>query len=53
MAKMGNKLQARSLIKDTQLDQLLEADELINMVHNSRAFSGWTEGRITFPPTFK
>lgn len=44
---------ARSLIKDTQLDQLLEADELINMVHNSRAFSGWTEGRITFPPTFK
>ena len=46
-------MQARSLIREAKLDNLLEGDELVNMVRDSRAFSGWTEGHITFPPTFK
>lgn len=46
-------MQARSLIRDSRLDKLLQADELVSMVHSGRAFNGWTEGHITFPPTFK
>ena len=46
-------LQARSFIKEGQLEKLLEADELIRMVRDGRAFQGWTEGQITFAPTFK
>ena len=46
-------MQARSLIKEARLDKLLEADELIRMVKEGRAFQGWTEGTISFPPTFK
>ena len=46
-------MQARSLIKESRLDKLLEADELIRMVHDGRSFAGWTEGHISFPPTFK
>lgn len=46
-------MQARSLIKESRLDKLLEADELIRMVHDGRSFAGWTEGSISFPPTFK
>ncbi|DBA87288.1 hypothetical protein WJX77_005794 [Trebouxia sp. C0004] len=44
---------ARSLIKESRLDKLLEADELICMVRDGRSFAGWTEGHISFPPTFK
>ncbi|KAL0027397.1 hypothetical protein WJX79_008379 [Trebouxia sp. C0005] len=44
---------ARNLIKDSRLDKLVEADELIRMVHDGRSFAGWTEGHISFPPTFK
>ena len=50
---MGECMQARSLIRDSRLSKLLEADELVSMVRNGRAFNGWTEGHITFPPTFK
>ena len=46
-------MQARNLIKDSRLDKLVEADELIRMVHDGRSFAGWTEGHISFPPTFK
>ena len=46
-------MQARSLIREARLDKLVEGDELVTMVRDSRAFSGWIEGRITFPPTFK
>jgi len=45
--------QARSLIKESRLDKLVEADELIRMVHDGRSFAGWIEGAISFPPTFK
>ncbi|KAL3153090.1 Heat shock 70 kDa protein A [Trebouxia sp. C0009 RCD-2024] len=45
--------QARNLIRDAKLDKLLEADELVNMLREGRAFHGWVEGHIAFPPTFK
>ena len=28
-------------------------DELKNMMKQQRAFQGWEEGPLTFPPTFK
>ena len=46
-------LQARALIREGDIEQLLLADELTIMLRDKRAFSGWTEGHITFPPTFK
>lgn len=46
-------MQARNLIRDAKLDKLLEADELVNMLREGRAFHGWVEGHIAFPPTFK
>lgn len=51
--KLRSGVQARGLIRDAKLDKLLESDELVTIVKESRAFHGWTEGRITFPPTFK
>ena len=46
-------VQARSLIREGDIEQLLLADELTIMLRDKRAFSGWAEGHITFPPTFK
>lgn len=46
-------MQARALIREGDIEQLLLADELITMLRDKRAFSGWFEGHITFPPTFK
>ena len=46
-------LQARAAIKAGKLSEVAEWDELVNMMRQKRAFQGWQEGQLTFPPTFK
>ena len=45
--------QARAAIKAGNLAELAEQDELQRMMKEQRAFQGWQEGQLTFPPTFK
>lgn len=44
---------ARKCIRKGDLESLIKADELVNMLKTRRAFQGWTEGHLSFPPTFK
>ena len=46
-------LQARALIRKGEYERLAEHDELTLMIREGRAFQGWVEGALTFPPTFK
>ena len=46
-------LQARAAIKAGKLSEVAEWDELVNMMRQKRAFQGWQEGQLAFPPTFK
>eukprot|EP01059_Diplonema_ambulator_P028395 TRINITY_DN4717_c1_g1_i1.p1 TRINITY_DN4717_c1_g1~~TRINITY_DN4717_c1_g1_i1.p1 ORF type:complete len:502 (+),score=46.48 TRINITY_DN4717_c1_g1_i1:87-1592(+) len=39
--------------RDGGYQQLLKHDELKQMLASDQAFSGWKEGLITFPPTYK
>ena len=46
-------VQVRKAIKAQKSEQLLAAEELNKMRRGGRAFQGWSEGPISFPPTFK
>ena len=46
-------LQVRKAIKARKSEQLLAAEELNRMRQQGRAFQGWAEGPLNFPPTFK
>ena len=45
--------QVRKAIKAQKAEQLLAAEELAKMRLSGRSFQGWSEGPISFPPTFK
>ncbi|KAJ4806916.1 Type I inositol polyphosphate 5-phosphatase 1 [Rhynchospora pubera] len=44
---------AHQLIAKKEFDKLFEQDQLKFELKKGRAFSGWSEGTITFPPTYK
>ena len=46
-------MQARAAIKAGNLSKVAEHDELKITMKEQRAFQGWQEGNLTFPPTFK
>ncbi|WCJ43296.1 inositol polyphosphate 5-phosphatase I [Euphorbia peplus] len=43
----------RELISQKEWSNLLERDQLVRELRKGRAFDGWVEGRINFPPTYK
>ncbi|WOL20145.1 type IV inositol polyphosphate 5-phosphatase 9-like isoform X1 [Canna indica] len=43
----------RSLVEQKEWNILLDKDQLRFEVFERRAFEGWKEGEITFPPTYK
>lgn len=45
--------EARAALRKGDLAALAEADELSTMRRSGRAFEGWQEGPLSFPPTFK
>ncbi|KAL5714724.1 phosphoinositide 5-phosphatase [Ranunculus cassubicifolius] len=45
--------QTRILISRKDWSELVEKDQLIRELKKGRAFDGWTEGALTFPPTYK
>ena len=46
-------LQARAALRAGRHKDLVASDELGIMMRSGRAFEGWREGPLTFPPTFK
>ncbi|CAA7052354.1 unnamed protein product [Microthlaspi erraticum] len=44
---------ARDLISKKEWDHLLEYDQLVKEYKKGRAFDGWSEGTLQFPPTYK
>ncbi|KAF3328396.1 type I inositol 1,4,5-trisphosphate 5-phosphatase 1 [Carex littledalei] len=44
---------AHQLIAENNFDKLFERDQLKFELKKGRAFGGWSEGPITFPPTYK
>ncbi|KAF9603986.1 hypothetical protein IFM89_039340 [Coptis chinensis] len=45
--------ETRELISKAEWSKLAEKDQLIRELKKGRAFDGWTEGTLTFPPTYK
>ncbi|KAJ4951358.1 hypothetical protein NE237_028190 [Protea cynaroides] len=43
----------RQLISQKEWSQLIEKDQLIKELRKGRAFDGWSEGTLKFPPTYK
>ncbi|KAK3009566.1 hypothetical protein RJ639_013543, partial [Escallonia herrerae] len=43
----------RELISKRDWSRLVESDQLIRELRKGRAFDGWSEGTLTFPPTYK
>lgn len=43
----------RELISRREWSKLEEKDQLIRELRKGRVFSGWAEGALTFPPTYK
>ncbi|XP_010415876.1 PREDICTED: type IV inositol polyphosphate 5-phosphatase 3-like isoform X3 [Camelina sativa] len=43
----------RDLISKREWSQLLEYDQLVKEYRKGRAFDGWSEGTLHFPPTYK
>ncbi|XP_058111075.1 type IV inositol polyphosphate 5-phosphatase 3 isoform X2 [Magnolia sinica] len=43
----------RELISKRAWSSLSESDQLIRELKKGRAFDGWSEGTLTFPPTYK
>lgn len=43
----------RKLVTNKQWNELINSDQLTKELRNGRVFSGWKEGLITFPPTYK
>ncbi|CAN1334003.1 Type I inositol polyphosphate 5-phosphatase 2 [Linum perenne] len=50
-----NKLdtEVRKLVAQKQWDELKNSDQLIRELRSGKAFDGWREGNINFPPTYK
>ncbi|XP_038698374.1 type IV inositol polyphosphate 5-phosphatase 3-like isoform X2 [Tripterygium wilfordii] len=44
---------ARELISEKEWSKLVESDQLVRELRKGRAFDGWSEGTLTFPPTYK
>ena len=45
--------EVQTLLKEKQFDKLYAADQLKNSIENGKAFTGFKEAPIEFPPTFK
>ncbi|WVZ92891.1 hypothetical protein U9M48_038926 [Paspalum notatum var. saurae] len=45
--------EARQLVRARKWGMLLEHDELLLELATGRQFDGWSEGRVTFAPTYK
>ncbi|KAL6509838.1 Inositol polyphosphate phosphatase, catalytic domain ues [Orobanche gracilis] len=43
----------RELISKKEWSMLLERDQLVKELRKGRAFDGWSEGTLNFPPTYK
>lgn len=43
----------RELISKKKWSELLEKDQLVRELKKGRAFDGWSEGTLNFPPTYK
>ncbi|KAL5718576.1 phosphoinositide 5-phosphatase [Ranunculus cassubicifolius] len=43
----------RELISKKEWSKLAEKDQLVRELKKGRAFDGWTEGDLNFPPTYK
>ncbi|XP_021604513.1 type IV inositol polyphosphate 5-phosphatase 3 isoform X3 [Manihot esculenta] len=43
----------RELISRKEWSKLVEKDQLVRELRKGRAFDGWTEGTLNFPPTYK
>lgn len=43
----------RAILRSGRVQELVAADELTCMRKAGRAFQGWQEGPLSFPPTFK
>ncbi|XP_023538407.1 type IV inositol polyphosphate 5-phosphatase 3 isoform X1 [Cucurbita pepo subsp. pepo] len=43
----------RDLISRKEWSKLAESDQLLREIRKGRAFDGWTEGNLNFPPTYK
>ncbi|KAL6572253.1 Inositol polyphosphate phosphatase, catalytic domain ues [Orobanche minor] len=43
----------RELISKKDWSMLLERDQLVKELRKGRAFDGWSEGTLNFPPTYK
>ncbi|GAV72292.1 Exo_endo_phos domain-containing protein [Cephalotus follicularis] len=44
---------ARELISQKEWSQLVKKDQLVRELRKGRAFDGWSEGNLNFPPTYK
>lgn len=44
---------AKSLIKSSRYDEVLKFDQLRDQMREGKVFHGFTEGQITFRPTYK
>lgn len=44
---------AHELIAKSQWSKLVEKDQLLRELRRGRAFDGWNEGILSFPPTYK
>lgn len=45
--------EVQTFLKEKQFDKLYAADQLKNSIENGKAFTGFKEAPIEFPPTFK
>ncbi|XP_062099059.1 type IV inositol polyphosphate 5-phosphatase 3 isoform X2 [Humulus lupulus] len=43
----------RELISKKKWAELIESDQLVRELRKGRAFGGWSEGALRFPPTYK
>ncbi|GMH17045.1 hypothetical protein Nepgr_018886 [Nepenthes gracilis] len=43
----------RELLSKKELSKLIERDQLVQELKKGRAFGGWSEGTLRFPPTYK
>ncbi|KAL2894459.1 Type IV inositol polyphosphate 5-phosphatase 3 [Bienertia sinuspersici] len=43
----------RKLIAQREWSKLAESDQLVRELRKGRVFDGWSEGKLSFPPTYK
>ncbi|XP_038724437.1 type IV inositol polyphosphate 5-phosphatase 3-like isoform X2 [Tripterygium wilfordii] len=46
-------VRALELISEKEWSKLVESDQLVRELRKGHAFDGWSEGALTFPPTYK